>query len=188
MTPLSSADRAALLGIARGALLAHLGARPPPDLPSSGPLAEPRGAFVTLHAGDDLRGCVGTFDPVGSPSATLALTVASMAVAAATRDPRFTPLRADEVAGLSISVSVLGPRQPLPDARAVRVGVDGLAVQSGWHRGVLLPRVAVEHGWDAEDFLKHVCLKAGLHARAWQEPGIALETFQADEFGEEPTA
>jgi uncharacterized protein (TIGR00296 family) len=66
------------------------------------------------------------------------------------------------------------------------VGVDGLVVRSGWHRGTLLPKVAVEHGWNAEEFLKHACLKAGLHARAWEEPGTELEVFQAEEFGEEP--
>jgi AmmeMemoRadiSam system protein A len=184
MTALAPADRAALLGIARGAVLAHLGGRPPPALPEAGPLAEPAGAFVSLYVAGALRGCIGSFEPQGS----LARTVAEMAVAAASRDPRFSPLRADEVAELSLSVSVLGPRRPLPDPRAVRVGVDGLSVKSGWHRGVLLPRVAVEQGWDAETFLKHVCLKAGLHARAWEEPGTALETFQADEFGEEPAA
>jgi AmmeMemoRadiSam system protein A len=184
MTPLSTAERAALLGIARGAVLAHLGGRPPPELPAAGPLARPGGAFVTLHVEGALRGCIGTFEPAGS----LAHTVADMAIAAASRDPRFPALREDEVAGLSVSISVLGPRQPLPAPRAVRVGLDGLAVKSGWHRGVLLPRVAVEHGWDAETFLKHVCLKAGLHARAWEEPGTELETFQAEEFGEEPAA
>jgi AmmeMemoRadiSam system protein A len=184
MTALSAADRAALLGIARGAILAHLGGRPPPPLPAAGPLAEPRGAFVTLHAQGELRGCIGSFEPTG----TLARTVADLAVASATRDPRFPPLREDEVAALAVSVSVLGPRRPLPEPRAVRVGVDGLSVKSGWHRGVLLPGVAALHGWDAEEFLKHVCLKAGLHARAWQEPGIELSTFEAEEFGEEPTA
>jgi AmmeMemoRadiSam system protein A len=187
MTPLSATDRAALLGSAGGAILAHRGGRPPPALPAAGPLAEPRGAFVTLHVSGELRGCLGSFAPLGKDAPSLAATVAEMAVAAATRDPRFPPLGADEVAGLSLSVSALGPRAPLTDPRAVRIGIDGLGVQSGWHRGVLLPRVAVEHGWDAEAFLKHVCLKAGLHARAWQEPGITLETFQAEEFGEEPT-
>jgi AmmeMemoRadiSam system protein A len=184
MTALSTTDRAALLGIARGAILAHLGGRGAPALPTSGPLAEPGGAFVTLHVEGELRGCIGSFEPAGS----LAATVAAMAVAAASRDPRFSPLREDEVAALSIAVSVLGPRRPLADHRALRVGQDGLAVKRGWHRGVLLPRVAVEHGWGAEAFLKHVCLKAGLHARSWEEPGTELETFEAEEFGEEPTA
>ncbi len=180
MTTLAPAERAALLGIARGAVLAHLGGRPPPALPEAGPLAEPAGAFVSLYVAGALRGCIGSFEPQGS----LARTVAEMAVAAASRDPRFPPLRADEVAELSLSVSVLGPRRPLADPRAVRVGVDGLSVRSGWHRGVLLPRVAVEHGWDAEEFLKHVCLKAGLHARAYLDADVVVEVFEAEEFEE----
>ena len=109
-----------------------------------------------------------------------------MAVAAAARDPRFAPLREEEVGALSIAVSVLGPRRPLADPRALRVGQDGLAVRRGWHRGVLLPRVAVEHGWDAEAFLRHTCLKAGLPPAAWREPSCEVEAFLADEFGEGP--
>jgi AmmeMemoRadiSam system protein A len=182
MTPLSPTERAALLGIARGAILAHLGLRAAPELPLAGALGEPRGAFVTLTAEGELRGCIGTFQA----SEPLARTVARMAVAAASEDPRFSPVVATEVPRLTVAISALGPRQPLADPRAVRVGVDGLVVRSGWHRGALLPRVPVEHGWNAEEFLKHACLKAGLHARAWEEPGTELEVFQAEEFGEEP--
>jgi AmmeMemoRadiSam system protein A len=182
MTPLSAVERSALLGIARAAILAHLEARPAPAPPTAGALGEPRGAFVSLHVKGELRGCVGTF----GATEPLARTVARMAVAAATEDPRFPPLAAAELPALVLSVSALGPCLPLPDPRQVRVGQDGLLVRSGWHRGALLPKVAVEHGWSAEEFLKHVCLKAGLPARAWQEPGAELETFQAEEFGEEP--
>lgn len=182
MTPLSAIERAALLGIARQAVLAHLSRKPVPEVQAQGALAETRGAFVTLHVGEELRGCVGTFTPTES----LARTVARMAVSAASEDPRFPPLEAADVPELHIAVSALGPLQPLPDPLAVRVGHDGLVVRRGWHRGALLPKVAVEHGWSAEEFLKHVCLKAGLPSRAWQEPGTELETFEAEEFGEEP--
>ncbi len=184
MTPLTALERSALLGVARAALLAHLEQRPTPAPPETGALREPRGAFVTLHVRGELRGCVGTF----TPSDSLARTVARMAVAAATEDPRFSPLEAGELPDLVVSISALGPRVPLADPLKVRVGKDGLVVQRGWHRGALLPRVAVEHGWSAEEFLKHVCLKAGLPARAWREPGVELETFEAEEFGEEPAS
>lgn len=177
---LGPADRAALLGIARGALLARLAGAEPPPLPREGPLAERRGAFVTLHAGERLRGCIGTFRPDG----TLAETVARMAVAAATEDPRFEPIAPREVAKLRIGVSALGPPRPLPDRAALRVGEHGLLVRRGFHRGALLPKVAVEHGWDAEQFLKHACLKAGLPARAWEEPDTVVEVFDAEEFEE----
>ena len=180
MTPLAPAERAALLGIARGAVLAHLGLAPAPALPADGPLAEPRGAFVTLYVGADLRGCLGSFRPQGS----LAATVAKMAVAAAAEDPRFRPVAAREVAELRVAVSALEPSRPLPDPLAVKIGKEGLVVKMGWHRGTLLPKVAVEHGWDAEAFLRHTCLKAGLPPTAWREPGCEIEAFEADEFGE----
>lgn len=180
MTPLSPIDRAALLGIARGAILSHLGLAPRPDLPASGALAEQRGAFVTLHVGGELRGCIGTFQPQGS----LAATVARIAVSAATEDPRFRPIEATDVAALEIAVSALGPARPLADPRAVALGREGLIVKRGFHRGTLLPKVAVEHGWNEEEFLTHTCLKAGLPPGAWQEPDVTIEAFEAEEFGE----
>ncbi len=184
MTPLSPVERAALLGIARAAVLAHLRGGPAPALPGSGPLAAPRGAFVTLHVEDDLRGCIGSFRPVGS----LAETVQRMAVAAASKDPRFPPIVAEDVAELRVSVSVLEAPQPLPDPLKVEVGRHGLVVKKGWNRGALLPKVAVEHGWDAGAFLRHTCLKAGLPPTAWREPGCEIEAFEAEEFGEGPQA
>jgi AmmeMemoRadiSam system protein A len=182
MTPLTPTDRAALLGIARGAILAHLGLAPPPATPSTGALGEERGAFVTVQVGGELRGCIGTFRPMGS----LATTVARMAVAAAGEDPRFRPLAAEDVAALEISISALAPPQPLADPRAVAIGRQGLIVKRGLHRGTLLPKVAVEHGWSAEEFLKHTCLKAGLPPRAWEEADVTIEAFEAEEFGERP--
>ena len=178
--PLSPTERGALLGIARAAIRHHLGLGPPPTLPVEGPLAAPRGAFVSVRRAGELRGCIGRFDPAGS----LAATVAAMAVAASSEDPRFPPVTAGELDDLDLHVSALGPRTPLPDPAALRVGLHGLVVRQGWHRGVLLPAVAVERGWDAPTFLKHACLKAGLRADAWRDPATALETFEAEEFGE----
>jgi AmmeMemoRadiSam system protein A len=177
---LSPADRAALLGIARRAILRHLGAPGDVALPSSGPLAEERGAFVTLHVDGALRGCVGTFRPSG----TLAQTVARMAVAAACDDPRFSPLRGDEVGALRIAVSALAPAHRLEDRSALEVGRHGLLVRRDFHRGALLPKVAVEHGWDSAEFLKHACLKAGLPPQAADDPETVVEVFEAEEFEE----
>jgi AmmeMemoRadiSam system protein A len=182
--PLSRTDRAALLGIARGAILAHLRLAPEPALPTDGPLAEARGAFVTLHVGEELRGCIGTF----RPDASLAATVARMAIAAASEDPRFSAIAAPDVPELRTAVSVLGAPRRLQDPRSVAVGREGLIVKRGWQRGTLLPKVAVEHGWTAEEFLKHTCLKAGLPPRAWEEPDVEIEVFEAEEFGEDGTA
>ncbi len=180
MTPLSARERAALLGIARASILHHLGVAPGPPLPSTGPLAEPRGAFVTVHVKGELRGCIGSFRPTGS----LAETVARMAVAAASEDPRFAPLAPEDVASLDVSVSALGPPGPIADPRRVEIGRHGLVVRNGWQRGTLLPKVAVEQRWGTEEFLRHTCLKAGLPPRAWEDPATEVEVFEADEFGE----
>ncbi|MGB8929845.1 MAG: AmmeMemoRadiSam system protein A, partial [Anaeromyxobacteraceae bacterium] len=123
----------------------------------------------------------GTFAPRGS----LAETVAAMAKAAATEDPRFTRLRPDELPSLTISVSALGTPHLLEDRSRIEAGVHGLLVRKGWNRGVLLPKVAVEQGWDGQTFLKHACLKAGLPALAARDPELVVEVFEAEEFGEE---
>ncbi len=180
MTPLSPSERAALLGIARRAILAHLGVAPQPALPGSGPLAGERGAFVTLHVRGELRGCIGSFRAQGS----LAQTVARMAVAAAAEDPRFRAIGPEDVAELEVAISALGPAHRLADPRRVAVGREGLLVRKGLLRGTLLPKVAVEHGWGAEEFLKHTCLKAGLPPLAWEDPEVEVEAFEAEEFGE----
>jgi AmmeMemoRadiSam system protein A len=181
---LGTTEGAALLGIARAALRAQLGLGPEPTLPAAGPLAEPRGAFVTLRVGGRLRGCVGTFTPAGS----LAETVASMAKSAAAKDPRFEPVRASEVDDLDVHVSVLAPRRRMRDLAELVIGRDGVLVQHGWHRGALLPQVAVEEGWDRETFLARACLKAGLPPHAWRDAEAVVELFSAEELPAAATA
>jgi len=181
---LGPAERAALLGIARAAVRARLGTGAAPELPRSGPLALARGAFVTLTVKGELRGCVGTFEPTGS----LAATVARMAGAAATEDPRFEPVRADEIDDLDVHVSALDPRRRMRDPGELEVGRDGALVRLGWNRGALLPQVAVEQGWDAVTFLERTCLKAGLPPHAWQDPEAVVELFSAEELGGDAAA
>jgi AmmeMemoRadiSam system protein A len=181
VSALGAVERAALLGLARAAVRAHLGAGPAPAAPAEGPLAEPRGAFVTLRSRGELRGCIGTFAPQGS----LGATVLRMAVAAATEDPRFPPLRPEELDDLDVHVTVLEPRRPLRDLSELALGRDGVLVRLGWHRGTLLPQVAVEEGWDAETFLRRTCLKAGLPPDAWRDPEATVELFAAEEIGPE---
>jgi len=180
VTPLAPVERAALLGVARAAVRHHLGIGPAPDLPERGALGEPRGAFVTLRAGGELRGCIGSFTPQGS----LARTVAEMAVAAASRDPRFQPLRAEELEALRLRISVLGPMRPMRDPSEIAIGRDGISIRRGWHRGTLLPVVAAESGWDAVTFLSRTCLKAGLPPGAWREPDAVVELYAAEELGD----
>jgi AmmeMemoRadiSam system protein A len=178
---LTAGERRALLRAAREAIAAHFEKRRPQLPAATGALAENRGAFVTLHEKDgELRGCVGLM----RSEVSLLDTVARMAVAAATEDTRFDPVTAAELDGLRIEISALGPLAPIrPDA--VEVGRHGLLIGYGGRRGVLLPQVPVEHGWDRETFLAHTCWKAGLPEDTWTKPGVELFGFTATVFGEE---
>lgn len=177
---LSDDERRGLLRYARQVIVAHLHGDP---RPSGVPLRDPgrhAGAFVTLHAGGDLRGCIGY---PGSEK-PLDEVVAECAIASATEDPRFPPLHASELPRLSLEISVLTPIEPVRDVSEIEVGRDGLVVEQGFRRGLLLPQVASEHGWDRETFLAHTCMKAGLRPDAWRA-GAHVSRFQAEVFGEE---
>lgn len=168
-----------LLAAARNAIAAHLGVAPETVDPAEKDpaLGVPAGAFVSLHRRGDLRGCIGTF----AADKAVVDTVREMAVAAATRDPRFSPLDPSELDDLEIEISVLSPARR---ARAdeVTVGRHGLLVSRDGRRGVLLPQVATDQGWTAEEFLAHTCKKAGLSADAWRDPRTVIEVFEADVF------
>jgi AmmeMemoRadiSam system protein A len=141
-----------------------------------------RGAFVTLECRHELRGCIGRV----TADRPVAEVVSEMAVAAALEDPRFPPLTSAEVAEVQIEISVLGPPRALRpvDPRGIALGRDGVIVERGGARGVLLPQVAPSYGWGAERLLAAACEKAGLAPTAWREPGTVVLTFQADIFGE----
>lgn len=140
---------------------------------------ERRGVFVTLHKQGALRGCIGYIEPVSA----LEDAIPEMALAAAFRDPRFPPLFPEEFLQIDIEISVLSPLFPLSDPGQVVVGTHGLVASRGARRGLLLPQVPVEQGWDRETFLRHVCLKAGLEPDALSR-GASLEAFTATVFGE----
>jgi AmmeMemoRadiSam system protein A len=137
-------------------------------------LQEPRGAFTTIHVNGQLHGCVGYI----LPTLPLYLTVADTAASAATRDPRFPPLTRDEAADVKVEISVLSKPFPIRP-QEIETGKHGLMITDGRRRGLLLPQVAPEHGWDAEQFLTHTCLKARLTGDAWRH-----EAFTAEIFGE----
>jgi AmmeMemoRadiSam system protein A len=141
-------------------------------------LQEPRGAFTTIHLNGQLHGCVGYI----LPALPLYATVAETAASAAMNDPRFVPLTPDEAALAKLEISVLS-RPFAISAEQVQPGVHGLIISDGRRRGLLLPQVAPEHGWDAEQFLSHTCLKARLPADAWRK-GAKVEAFTAEIFGE----
>ena len=175
----SAAERRLLLRLAHDSIQSALEDRELDLTPPSAHLAEPRGAFTTLHLRGKLRGCIGYIAPIDS----LYKTVADTARAAAFDDPRFEPVTLAEVPDLRIEISVLSPPQPIrPDE--VVVGKHGLIVIHGNRRGLLLPQVAIEWEWNRETFLAQTCLKAGLPADAWQH-GAQLQGFTAEVFGEE---
>lgn len=175
-------QRKQLLQIARQSIEAGLSGGPAPDLTTlDDDLRRPAGAFVTLHtAGGDLRGCIGTIQAV----APLCEAVAANARNAAFRDPRFTPLRAEELKGLHIEISVMGPVETVEDVSSIEVGRDGLIISQGGRTGLLLPQVASERGWDRVMFLTQTCVKAGLSGDAWRAPACRIEKFSAEAFGE----
>jgi len=177
---LDGPQRNLLLGIARRALEAYLGTgRIPPEDGTRGKLAAPGAAFVTLTKYGRLRGCIGYTEAV----APLFKVVQECAVAAATEDPRFPPVSPGELPSLRVEVSVLTPLAPiLPEE--VEIGRHGLMVSQGGRRGLLLPQVPVEWGWDRETFLDQACVKAGLPPSAWRH-GATLQAFTAEVFGEE---
>ncbi len=136
---------------------------------------EEKGAFVTIKKRGQLRGCIGHIEPI----LPLYLTIIRCAILAATEDPRFNPVEVGELNSLSYEISVLTTPQRINNPREVVVGRHGLIISREGKRGVLLPQVPVEEGWDRETFLTQVCLKAGLPANAWRLPGSELYVFEA---------
>jgi uncharacterized protein len=146
--------------------------------PPSPHLAEPRGVFTTICLRGQLRGCVGYV----FPAASLFRAVAETARAAAFEDSRFLPVTREEAPELEVSLSVLSPLAAI-QPESVQVGKHGLLISQHGHRGLLLPQVPIEHGWDRLTFLEQTCRKAGLALDAWQH-GAALEAFTAEVFGD----
>ncbi len=177
---LTEQDRRALLEIARRAIVEAIvhGHRWRPESVSE-KLAARGGAFVTVSFGGRLRGCVGMAEARNS----LAQTVAHCAVAAATEDTRFKPIKSEEVAALAIEISVLSPLTPI-SPEEIEIGRHGLVVERRTFRGLLLPQVPVEHRWTRENFLAETCLKAGLPEDAWKSTETRLLGFTAEVFSE----
>jgi uncharacterized protein len=177
---LTPEQKSKLLSVARESLAHAVAGAPAPDLRTDDPaLLELRGAFVTLKIDGELRGCIGHVIGV----TPLIESVAQNARAAALDDPRFPSVRPAELDRISIEVSALTPMREVADASEVEVGRHGLMITKGHRRGLLLPQVATEYGWDREEFLAHTCRKAGLPPAAWRS-GCTLECFEAEVFGE----
>lgn len=185
---LSPAEQASLLQIARRAIaqemtrrhrLASAGTTAADDSPPV-PVEQQGGAFVTLRIDGELRGCIGYIEYPG-PVRTA---VDEVARKAAFDDPRFEPLEPHEFDRIAIEISVLTPMRRITSPEDVTIGRDGLVIEMRGRRGLLLPQVATEYGWDAEEFLAQTCHKAGLPAQAWRDRAAALYAFSAQVFAE----
>ena len=178
---MSEDDQKQLLTLARQALEARVVGGRPPDVVCTGPRALHCGAFVSIHCGDDLRGCIGHL----TVDAPLGQTIAHLGGAVADRDPRFPPVTPDELPLLHIEISLLTPERPVAAIEEIEVGRHGLIVEHGRARGLLLPQVAIEQEWDRETFLAHTCIKAGLPDDAWRS-GARILVFEARVFSDSP--
>jgi AmmeMemoRadiSam system protein A len=173
-------ERKLLLQMAHDAISSLLEGRELSIFTASAHLSEPRGTFTTLYLHGNLRGCVG----YPAPLFPLYRAVIETARAAAIDDPRFPPVTIEEAPKLRISLSVLSMLQPI-SAEQIVVGQHGLVISQGSQRGLLLPQVPVEHGWDRITFLEQTCLKAGLPPTAWRiGAGTKIEAFTAEVFGD----
>ena len=177
---LDETDKAALLVIARTTLDRHVRGEAVPEPAIDRPMLKTHGAaFVTLNKHGSLRGCIGHM----VARMPLGLCVKEMAVAAASHDRRFPPVRSTELDAIDIEISVLTPMLRVTDPTSIKVGRDGLYITKGMRTGVLLPQVPVDQGWDRETFLERTCRKAGLPPDAWKE-GAEIYRFEAQVFGE----
>jgi AmmeMemoRadiSam system protein A len=172
---LTASEKKELLALARSAVETYVRENRLIESSATSPkFATSKGAFVTLKERGRLRGCIGYIEPV----APLDLTIIQAAVYAAVRDPRFEPVTAAELSGLEYEISVLTPLEEVTNPSLIRVGKHGLVIEMNGRKGLLLPQVPVENGWDRRTFLEQACLKAGLPPDAWKK-GARLQSFEA---------
>jgi len=180
---LTAEDQRSLLKFARQCVQAAVHRSNPPAIPATAPFSLVCGVFVTLHTKEKLRGCIGVIETTES----LAASMAHCAAGAALHDPRFSPVRVEELDSLRIEISLLSPPAPVRPEE-IEIGHHGLIVALDRRRGLLLPQVAVEHSLDREMFLAETCRKAGLPRDAWkmkevQILGFTCEVFSDDDVG-----
>jgi len=178
---LSKSEQHALLKLARQSIEAAVKNGDRPTLENlSGKLVGPGAAFVTITINGQLRGCIGYTEAI----MPLNVCVSECAISAALRDPRFNPLSESELDKIDLEISVLTPLVDVADVNDIKVGRDGLMISHMGRRGLLLPQVATDYGWDRETFLAQTCRKAGLPSDAWKS-GAQIQKFTAFVFGEE---
>jgi AmmeMemoRadiSam system protein A len=180
MPSLSEADRRTALQLARTAVVEAVTHRKVPNsFLSQGVFAELHGVFVTLHVHNRLQGCIGVIEakePLGEA-------IARCAASAALEDPRFAPMKMEQLGELSIEISLLSVMEPIAP-ESIEIGHHGLFVRLRAQRGLLLPQVAAEHRLTREQFLEETCRKAGLPREAWRDPEARLFGFTCEVFSE----
>lgn len=175
--------------IARTVIESHVKKTEPPEFEVPDIFRKKSGVFVTIttYPGNQLRGCIGYPEPV----MPLIDAIKDAAVSACSRDPRFPPVKREELKNLRIEVSLLTPpelikvKKPRDLIASVDVGRHGLIIERGWRKGLLLPQVPVEWGWGSEEFLSQTCMKAGLLPDSWLQEGTNCYQFEAEVFSEE---
>jgi AmmeMemoRadiSam system protein A len=177
---LTKKERKELLKIARETVVDYVTTRKIPGVVSTSPgLNLHSGCFVTIKLKGELRGCIGNF----VSEQPLYLLVQEMAISAATNDPRFYPMKVEDLADFTLDISVLSPLEKAASVDDIKVGTHGIFIVKGSYRGVLLPQVATEYGWNRDQFLQHTCIKAGLPKDAWKGE-CDIYIFSAQVFGE----
>lgn len=181
MPSLSEADRRAALKLARDAVVDAVSRRKlPAFIPREGTFAERRGVFVTLHVRGHLQGCIG----VTEASEPLGEAIVRCAGSAAVEDPRFAPMKKEQLEYMSVEISLLSPLE-LIAPEAIEIGKHGLLIVLHAHRGLLLPQVAIEHRLSREQFLEETCRKAGLRREAWRDPEARIYGFTCEVLSED---
>lgn len=178
---LNNEEKAALLKLARLTLKNYFsGEKAHPLDISSKALQAPKGAFVSLHRGEELRGCIGQLDS----DRELYRVVQHCVISAAVEDTRFMPVTQGEIKDLEIEISVLNPFRRISDINEIEVGKHGLYIVQGHFRGLLLPQVATQFQWDRTTFLGQACRKSGLPESAWRDPRTMIHIFEAEVFSD----
>jgi uncharacterized protein len=178
---LNEKEKKALIEIIKSTIQSRLEGRATPAFEvESEILKQKRGAFVTLKKDGRLRGCIGYIEA----KKPLYITIEEMAVASAFHDPRFPPLKRNELKYLTLEISVLSPLKVIHDIQEIDVGIHGIYIVKGCCSGLLLPQVATEYKWDRLTFLEETCCKAGLPPNAWKEKETRIYIFSADVFYE----
>jgi AmmeMemoRadiSam system protein A len=177
--PLSAEDRRAILSHARDSVCSAVLRSAPPIAPAREVFRTPCGVFVTVHVQGKLRGCIGVVEAIEP----LSVNIVHCATGAALRDPRFSPIREEELPAVEIEISLLSPPAPIL-ASQIELGRHGLIVVQGHRRGLLLPQVATEHRLSREQFLAETCRKAGLPENAWQSDEVSILGFTCAVFSD----